>query len=130
MHNIDRDRALFALKVINDAKKVGVKQKELRSYINGLPAMLRINGLSQTALFLKEKAKKDGQIGAYSLLLSCLSGWITRRLHVEGDLVTALIEMGQAEYQQATAELTAFVPWLVRIGRAELDADEAGAANA
>lgn len=114
-------RAKFALSRILEAQKLSTdEQKELRAYIQSLPAMIQINGFGQAIAFYKSHpVSKKGGI-AYQAIYSWLGKWLNEQKIYSGDLLQSICEQDMAKYQLATAETQAILVWFKKFARAYL----------
>jgi CRISPR-associated protein Cmr5 len=118
-------RAAFAFNCIKQALALDSdQQRELKSYIQALPAMIQMNGFGQAIAFYK--AHPEGKRGgkAYQLIYSWISSWLKQQSIYSQDLMQAIVEQDMASYQLATAETLALLVWLKKFARAYLTAEE------
>ncbi|KKO48129.1 hypothetical protein VT06_13290 [Arsukibacterium sp. MJ3] len=101
------------------------EQKELKAYVQSLPAMIQINGFGQAIAFYKAHpaAKKGGK--AYQAIYSWISTWLNQQQIFSTDLMQAICNNDMAKYQQATAETQALLVWFKKFARAYLITDDA-----
>ncbi len=130
--NIEQERGKQAWDDILEIKALGDKeQKEYRSLVRGLNAMIQVNGLGQTLGFLKAKGKNTkGQRNAHSYLLGHLTHWMhghfdqtitdTNGSENDGFLRWVTNTASSADYRRATTECLAFGTWLRRFAEGEL----------
>jgi len=111
LQTFSQRRAKHALAAIegwasnNDASK----QKELKSYVVGMPAMILMSGFGQTCAFYKSKG------GNHEVVLKILQSWLSR-----GDLMKFITEKSAQEYQLAEAETLEYLNWLKKFAKAYL----------
>lgn len=118
-------RAAFAFKCIKQAQALNSdQQKEVKSYLQALPAMIQMNGFGQAIAFYKAhpEGKRGGE--AYQLIYGWLSSWLKQQAIYSQDLIQAICERDMASYQLATAETQALLVWLKKFARAYLQVDE------
>jgi len=128
---LEQQRAAFALKsvraVVNEAFAT-----EYRSYVEGLPATIVMNGLGQACATLLASANGESvRHQAYRSLHDHLQAWLC---HSAGETLsngvypgsTSLIDAithpqnGQSKYVHAQAESLAFLVWLKKFAQAFL----------
>lgn len=120
-----QQRAAFAFACMQSAlKHENSVQKELKAYIQALPAMIQINGFGQAIAFYKAhpESKRGGK--AYQLIYSWLSEWLKKQNIYQKDLMVAICDGQMNEYQLATAETQALLVWLKKFARAYLAIDD------
>lgn len=116
-----QQRAAFAYACMQNALKLDNSvQKELKAYIQGLPAMIQMNGFGQAIAFYKShpESKRGGK--AYQLIYSWLSDWLKKQSIYSKDLMSAICDGQMSDYQLATAETQALLVWLKKFARAYL----------
>jgi CRISPR-associated protein Cmr5 len=143
--NIEQERARVAwqqvLGIKND-RTTSALQKEYRTQVRKLNAMIQINGLGQALGFhyAKSEAKpKEGQTGPRKTehyhLLDHLSQWMRTHFKAKnsdqiGPDFDGLLhwvtheDTNSADYRRATTECLAFGTWLSRFAEAELEGDD------
>lgn len=109
MQSIEQERAKAALQW---AEK-GVDSDTL-AYANGLPAMILMNGLGQTAAFYKSKG------GKHEALYNLLSDWLTQPgKPYTGQALLSGITGGDAKaYRAAQTEALAYLQWVKKFAKA------------
>ena len=119
-------RAAFAFQCIDKASKSMLQSelKELRSYIQKMPAMIQMNGFGQTVAFYKAHMGQQKGAIAYQMLYSWLSTWLKEQEIFKQDLMQAICEGSMHQYQLATAETQALLAWLVKFARAYIKSEE------
>ncbi|MDP5134275.1 MAG: type III-B CRISPR module-associated protein Cmr5 [Paraglaciecola sp.] len=120
-------RAKFAMSCITGVQNWPIEeQKQLRAYLQSLPAMIQINGFGQAIAFYKSHpaSKKGGK--AYQAIYTWLSKWLNEQKIFSGDLMQAICTNDMAKYQLATAETQALLVWLKKFARAYLLDDSEG----
>ncbi|MGL6260381.1 type III-B CRISPR module-associated protein Cmr5 [Vibrio sp. WXL210] len=122
--NAEQTRAKYALSVITELTSgpsalSNSAQKELKAYVQALPAMVQINGLGQAIAFYRSRfqAGESSKGGvAYQKLYDLLSDWLCKGpLAVypsHHDLLTALVSEDMHKYRMAQIELLAFLGWV------------------
>jgi len=112
---ISQQRAKHALKAVQSwAEKDRSDQKELTSYVVGMPAMILMSGFGQTCAFYKSN-KKDN----HAEVLSVLEDWLKK-----GDLMQFITKASAQDYQLAQAETLEYLNWLKKFAIAYLQGDE------
>jgi len=115
LQTISQERAKHALAAVEVWRNKDVSdQKELKSYVVGMPAMILMSGFGQTCAFYKSKG------GNHDLVLQALQAWLNK-----GDIINFITSSSAQEYQLAEAESLEYLNWLKKFARAYL-ADEAG----
>ncbi|NNM52183.1 MAG: type III-B CRISPR module-associated protein Cmr5 [Pseudomonadales bacterium] len=120
---MDQYRAEFALQKIRlfstrDARQ----QKEFRSYVSGLPAMIHMKGLGQAMAFCLSR-----NAAPYEFLYRVLSEWLCqnehgRIYHDQGlDLMVALTQDTMSKYMSAQVEAQELLLFLKKFAVAYLD---------
>ena len=115
LQTISQKRAKHALAAVEVWTNKDVSdQKELKSYVVGMPAMILMSGFGQTCAFYKSKEKN------HEVVLKALEAWLGK-----GDVIKLITHASSKEYQLAEAESLEYLNWLKKFARAYL-ADEAG----
>jgi CRISPR-associated protein Cmr5 len=129
-HNIEQRRAKAAFDLVesynNCYKEKPTKSDRLKSYARSLPTMILINGFGQAMAFAKAKSdsepnKEEGY--AYHRLYKSIQDWLSGEKLIpidpqNPDLVKAITEITQQEYQIATAETLAYCKWIKQLATA------------
>jgi len=121
LQTVEQERAKHALDAVQDwAEKDKSDQKELKSYVVGMPAMILMSGFGQTCAFYKSNKKEN-----HELVLDALQNWLAK-----GDLMSFITQSSTQSYQLAQAESLAYLNWLKKFARAYLEGgdDDATAA--
>ncbi len=114
LQTIEQERAKHALHAVNTWLVQGKEdQKELKSYVVGMPAMILMSGFGQTCAFYKSKG------GNHEQILDVLTGWLKK-----DDLMKFITHSSAQEYQLAQAESLAWLNWLKNFARAYLKGDD------
>jgi len=117
LQTISQERAKHALAAVEDwtekNKTDASVQKELKSYVVGMPAMILMSGFGQTCAFYKGNNK-----GNHEVVLQALQNWLNK-----GDIISFITKSSAQEYQLAEAESLEYLNWLKKFARAYL-ADE------
>ena len=120
---LEQKRAAHALKSVHDVEQEAFG-KHYRSYAEGLPATIVMNGLGQACATLLSAANGDGdRERAYQSLHQHLQAWLCRNDGVypgANSLIDAIVKHGQAEYVHAQAESLAYLVWLKKFAQAFL----------
>lgn len=84
------------------------------SYANGLPAMILMNGLGQTAAFYKSKG------GKHDALYTLLSNWLKQpgKPYAGKDLLDGITGGDAVSYRAAQAEALAYLQWVKKFAKA------------
>ena len=120
--NASQERAAFAMTSVKSviATLDEKQQKEFKSYVQGLPAMVQMNGLGQAIAFyrshftLTDKTKKGA--AAYSALYDILNDWLCGDMplsvYPKGDLLDCIVSHDMHDYRLAQSELQSVLVWL------------------
>jgi CRISPR-associated protein Cmr5 len=135
--NASQQRAAYALKSVNSmiSELEPSAQKEFKSYVQGLPAMVQMNGLGQAIAFYRshftetDKSKKGAV--AYAKLYAILSGWLCGDnplavYPLSDDLLDAIVSHDQYKYRLAQSELQSLLVWLKSMSVALIEVPEEG----
>jgi len=115
VQTIAQERAKHALDAVQKwAKKDASAQKELRTYVTAMPAMMLMSGFGQTCAFYKAN-KKDN----HAEVLKVLESWLDK-----GDLMTFITQSSAHDYQIAQAEALEYLNWLKKFAKAYLESEE------
>ena len=132
--NIQQQRAAYALKkvqavVANQNEDV---QKRFKAYSNSLPAMIQMNGIGQAMAFAYQKSNGSNKNEAtgWTLLFGVVADWLLKERNLWGnakpDLMRAITEGSQEEYQLAQVETQALLSWVKDFARAEISGEPEG----
>lgn len=126
--SIQQQRAQFALeKIAQLIEKHPDSAPAFKSYSNALPAMVQMNGIGQALAFAWQKA--DGtakEARAWNALFSLVQEWLLTRQKIWGNannpenVLMALNQGSQAQYQLAQAETQALLAWVKDFSRAQI----------
>lgn len=110
---IEQGRASFAFKEVSDyVKKAGVEeQKNYKSYLKRLPALIQTNGLGQALVFYYSEK------GVYYDIYQQISKWIKTKypeMMPDDDLIKTVVNIDNAEYRLLTVEVVALINWMRR----------------
>lgn len=131
---IQQQRAAYALQQVLQVKaqKSPDVQKRFKAYSNSLPAMIQMNGIGQALAFAYQKSngEKDENIG-WTALYSAVGQWLLQReiwgkQSTNANVVKALAEGSQEQYQLAQAEAQALLSWIKDFARAEIAGEPTG----
>lgn len=130
--NADQYRAQFALNqmtklVSGEEPLTKDQQKEFKSYIQSLPAMIQINGIGQAIAFYRSRfdtqsASKEKR--AYKAIYDLLQTWLMdERFAVlkesgKSDLMEALVNSDMKQYRMAQIELLEILSWVKKFSLA------------
>ena len=118
LQTIEQQRAKHELEEVNAWKGKGASdQKELLSYVTGIPAMILMSGFGQNCAFYKANKK-----GNHAEVLNALENWLQK-----GDLMAFITESSAQDYRLAQAESLAYLNWLKKFAKAYLKDDSEGA---
>ncbi|PJK08740.1 type III-B CRISPR module-associated protein Cmr5 [Lysobacteraceae bacterium NML95-0200] len=123
---MDQERARFALEQIEFIRnKDATIRAEVYRYINGLPALIHMNGLGQAAAFYFSKTDSHKRI--YQMLGQWLCGKDSkgRIFSSSSDLLAAITQSDMQHYMAAQNEAQAVLEWLKKFAVALLATEEA-----
>lgn len=125
---LEQGRAKFAYdKVFNEVVKKKVKKdKEYKSYVRKIPALIKTNGLGETFAFINAKKTTDEEKSgyAYYLIYAHTTQWLkAKKLLPNEDLIGWIISLDSAEYRIATNEVLSFFKWLSRFAEGMIEGD-------
>jgi CRISPR-associated protein Cmr5 len=121
--NIEQCRAKAAHALVTN----NLNSDRLRAYSNSLPAMILTNGFGQTMAFIKMKGvAKDRELTpeqhAYNSLYTSIQDWLSKKelitINADTDLIKAITQISQQEYQIATVETLAYCKWIKQLATA------------
>jgi len=111
---IAQERAKHALDAVQKwEQKDASAQKELRTYVTAMPAMMLMSGFGQTCAFYKSKG------GNHAEVLKVLESWLDK-----GDLMRFITQSSAHDYQIAQAEALEYLNWLKKFAKAYLESEE------
>lgn len=123
LRSMDQERAEFALtKIQNTAIGPEAVQVEVRRYLNGLPALIRMNGLGQALAFYRMK----GNGSSHELIYRMVGDWLCsanskgRVFTQDADVLTAITRSDIHHYMAAQNEALALLEWLKKFALALL----------
>lgn len=125
LQNADQKRAAFALKEVKSRVESlkQPEQKEFKSYVQALPAMVQMNGLGQAIAFCRSHytesdISKKGA-AAYKSLYTLIQTWLCdENLAVyssQHDLLEQITTHDMNKYRLATSELQSLLTWLKKM---------------
>ena len=133
MVKLEKGRAEFAYKCVLDAKERVFsnnkeKQKDYKSYVRKIPAMILSNGLGQTLAFVKAKSDKGN---AYELIYKQITEYLKsehptriRMPNEKNELVEWVITRDSVNYKYITKEVLAFLNWLRRFAEGLIEGEK------
>ena len=134
LRSMDQERAEFALKKIQSivASPDETHKKEVRRYLNNLPALIRMNGLGQALAFFltKKKKKPEDKDTAHETIYYMVSAWLCdasskgRIFSENADVLTAITQSDMAHYMAAQNEALALLQWLKKFAVALLPKED------
>ncbi len=121
---MEQERAQFALAKVSDfaEKCPAERQKELRSHVSALPALIRMNGLGQALAFYRMKDKGSSHEQLYLLV----SHWLCdeksagRIFETPGDVLSGITSGDMFQYMAAQNEALALLEWVKKFANALL----------
>ena len=126
VQNISQQRAAHALRMVQGwLNQPGIKQKEIKSYVNSFAPMILMSGFGQTCAFYKSKGDEHARA------LDDMASWLLPQVNgLNGNnLITAITQWDARTYQLAEAEALAYLDWMKKFARAYLEDDDAGQAG-
>lgn len=127
MQSMEQHRAEFALtKIQNIATGPENVQVEVRRYLNGLPALIRMNGLGQALAFYR----MQGNGSSHELIYRIVGEWLCqgtsqgRVFTQNADVLTAITRGDMFAYMAAQNEALALLEWLKKFGIALLKKED------
>lgn len=128
LRSMDQERAEFALDKIQGLTREPDKaQIEVRRYVNGLPALIRMNGLGQALAFYR----MQGVGSTHELIYLIVGDWLCSptskgRVFLDGDadVLAAITRSDIHAYMAAQNEALALLEWLKKFALALLKKEE------
>lgn len=123
IRSMEQDRAEFALRQIETAAQhPGELPQEIRRHLNGLPALIRMNGLGQALAFFRMKGEGSSHWRIYSMVGTWLCASTSKgRIFTEhADVLTAITRSDVQHYMAAQNEALALLEWLKKFAVALL----------
>ena len=128
LRSMEQERAEFALKKIQSIADSSdeTHKKEVRRYLNNLPALIRMNGLGQALAFFRMK----GEDGAYCTIYRMVGAWLCdpgSKGHIfseSTDVLSAITQSDMAHYMAAQNEALALLQWLKKVAVALLPKED------
>lgn len=120
---MEQERAEFALSRIQAiVQENSTVQAEMRRYLNGLPALIHMNGLGQAMAFYRSQGKSSTHEKVYQILAAWLCNASSKgRIFTEdADLLTAITRSDMQHYMAAQNEAQALLEWLKKFALALL----------
>ncbi len=119
--SLEQQRASHALMAIEALAAKPAELGNFASYIEGFPAAIRTNGLGQA--LASELAGKDR---GHRLLYTAMQNWLCRDASSapyqnKENLIQAITAGNESTYLRAQAEALAFLVWLKKFARANLE---------
>jgi CRISPR-associated protein Cmr5 len=113
LQSVEQERAKSALQWAEQWGEKGV-DKDLLAVANGMPAMILMNGLGQTAAFYKSKGGKHVEL--YKLL----STWLEQpgKPYAGKELLSGITNEDANTYRAAQAEALAYLQWVKKFAKA------------
>ena len=125
--SMEQHRAEFALaKIQNTAAGPENVQVEVRRYLNGLPALIRMNGLGQALAFYRMQGNGSSHEAIYRMVGEWLcSGTSKGRVFTQhANVLTAITQSDMFAYMAAQNEALALLEWLKKFGLALLKKED------
>lgn len=128
LRSMDQERAEFALtkiQAILDGPDTSHKVK-VRSYLNNLPALIRMNGLGQALAFFRMKDEGTAHDTIYRMVGAwlCDAGSKGRIFSESADVLSAITQSDMAHYMAAQNEALALLQWLKKFAVALLPKED------
>ena len=114
---LDQQRAAFAWRAVNDAKKAVREFKDFKNLAKGAPALIMGNGLMPALAFYESRPKDPAKA-----LNQAISAWLVQRFAADAamkplpkrctELMDRLLGAPSTFYMAATDETLAMLKWL------------------
>lgn len=127
IRSMEQDRAEFALRQIEAvAHHPGDLPKEIRRHLNGLPALIRMNGLGQALAFFRMKGDDSSHGHIYRMVGTWLCATSSKgRIFTEDtDVLKAITRSDVQHYMAGQNEALALLEWLKKFAVALLPAGD------
>ena len=125
MENIQQERAKFAIEQLEKISSNQVIDKDIATFIVGMPNMILSNGIGQTMAFLLAKNDKEKKV--YRIL----KNWICKKYANLGfidksdmDFIKTFCTLKQDKYLEIQRECLRLCEWLKRYARAFQEEDK------
>lgn len=125
MENIQQERAKFAIEQLEKISSNQVIDKDIATFIVGMPNMILSNGIGQTMAFLLAKTDKEKKV--YRIL----KNWICKKYANLGftdksdmDFIKTFCTLKQDKYLEIQRECLHLCEWLKRYARAFQEEDK------
>ena len=125
MENIQQERAKFAIEQLEKISSNQVIDKDIATFIVGMPNMILSNGIGQTMAFLLAKTDKEKKV--YRIL----KNWICKKYANLGftdksdmDFIKTFCTLKQDKYLEIQRESLRLCEWLKRYARAFQEEDK------
>ena len=125
MENIQQERAKFAIEQLENISSNQVIDKDIATFIVGMPNMILSNGIGQTMAFLLAKTDKEKKV--YRIL----KNWICKKYANLGftdksdmDFIKTFCTLKQDKYLEIQRECLRLCEWLKRYARAFQEEDK------
>ena len=125
MENIQQERAKFAIEQLEKISSNQVIDKDIATFIVGMPHMILSNGIGQTMAFLLAKTDKEKKV--YRIL----KNWICKKYANLGftdksdmDFIKTFCTLKQDKYLEIQRECLRLCEWLKRYARAFQEEDK------
>lgn len=126
--SMEQERTAFALGKIQDLTTYPDQaQYEVRRHVNGLPALIRMNGLGQALAFYRMQGEDSTHALIYRIVGEWLCGEKSKgRVFVggDGDALVAITRSDISTYMAAQNESLALLEWLKKFALALLKKEE------
>jgi len=123
IRSMEQDRAEFALRQIEAAARhTGELPQEIRGHLNGLPALIRMNGLGQALAFFRMKGEGSSHWHIYCMVGAWLCAANSKGciFTEHADVLTAITRSDVQHYMAAQNEALALLEWLKKFAVALL----------
>ncbi len=127
LRSMEQERAEYALtKIQGVAAEKDDMQIEVRRHLNGLPALIRMNGLGQALAFYRAKGTEGGHDCVYNMV----SHWLCdpaskgRVFSNQTDVLKAITTHDIHAYMAAQNEALALLEWLKKFALALLKKED------
>lgn len=125
---IENGRAAFAFEKVKGFVQSHPEKtnKEYRSYVKKLPAMIQVNGIGQSMAFCYAKG------GVYADIYKQIEEWVQQQEAAlmrkydpkgKGEFVETIVNMSSNDYRLITSEVIAYLNWMRRFADGMIKAE-------
>ena len=120
---MEQHRARYALTWVEKMQQQpATVREEVRRYVNGLPALIRMNGLGQAMAFYRMKGTDSTHFQLYKVVGDWLCGKTEGQIfNQQNDVLEAITQSDMISYMAAQNEALALLEWLKKLALALID---------